>query len=99
MGHHMKATTAVIFLLILISFACKESSSSVSGTGTIVHFTLEGGFYGIVADKGDHFLPENLTIPFQQDSIRIHFQGVITDRMTTQQWGRTITLTQIERIQ
>ncbi len=79
----------------MFMLSCNNDSNTVSGTGTIIHFTFEGGFYGIVTDKGEHFLPENLSQKFQQDSLRVYFEGILTDRTTVQQWGRTVSLTSI----
>jgi hypothetical protein len=92
-------TVAVIFALALPLLSGCEKEDQASSLGVIRYMSIEGGFYGIVSDAGDHFLPENLSAEFQKDGLRISFRGVITDKPTVQQWGRTITLTKIERIQ
>ena len=94
----MKTKFVFIVLFTLFLFGCNEENDKVSGSGIVIHMDLEGGFYGIITDGGDHFLPENLTSDFQKDSLRILFEGIITNRLTTTMWGRTITLTNIERI-
>ncbi len=52
-----------------------------------------------MTDNDNHFLPENLDFEFQKDSLRVHFEGFITDKVTTTQWGRTIVITNILKIQ
>lgn len=92
---------SLILLLVLLIFGatCNQGDDKISGDGTIIYVDLEGGFYGIIADGGDRFLPENLSQEFQQDSLRISFEGIITDQPNIAMWGRTISLTKIERIE
>jgi hypothetical protein len=95
----MKTIFSSIIISMLLLFACcNEQHDKTSGTGIVIHMSLEGGFYGLITDGGDHYLPENLAADFQKDSLRVSFECIITDRPTTAQWGRTITLTKIERI-
>ena len=95
----MKITLPILCVLLFGIVGCNEDIEKLSSTGTITYMSLEGGFYGIITDKGDHYLPENLSSDFQKDSVRVYFEGIITDRPTTQQWGHTITLSRIDRIQ
>ncbi len=100
----MKLAQACLMVLMITLYAtgCQTDrtthADTVSGKGTIRHMQLEGGFFGIVADTGERFLPENLERGFQQDSLRVAFEGVVTDRPTMVMWGRTLRLTNIERI-
>ena len=95
----MKKVSLVLLVFVLFAaFTCAQGDKEVSGKGTILHFDIEGGFYGIVSDKGEHFLPENLSEEFQQDSLRVYFEGVITNKATIQMWGKTVKLTKIEKI-
>ncbi len=89
----------VLSLLVFVAISCTDDSQRVSATGRVAYMSFEGGFYGIITDKGDHYLPENLSTEFRKDSLRVYFEGIITDRITTQQWGRTITLSRIGQIQ
>ena len=95
----MKTKITFLCLLFLVAVGCNEESGTISNTGKVTYMSLEGGFYGIITDRGDHYLPENLNADFRKDSLRVYFEAIITDRPTTQQWGRTITLRRIERIQ
>jgi hypothetical protein len=91
----------LILLLIVVIFGatCNQGDDNVSDTGTIIYVDLEGGFYGIIADGGDRYLPDNLSQDFQEDNLRISFEGIITDQPNIAMWGRTISLTKIERIE
>jgi len=56
--------------------------------GTIHHFDLEGGFYGIVAENGQKLLPINLAKKYQLNGAKIKIQGqLIQELITIQQWG------------
>ena len=94
-----KISLVLLALLFFTAFTCAQSEKKVAEKGTILHFDLEGGFYGIVSEKGEHFLPENLTKEFQQDSLHVYFEGVVTDKATIQMWGRTLKLTKIKKIE
>ena len=68
-------------------------------TGTIQYIDLEGGFYGLLADDGEKYLPLNLDAAYEEDGLRVRFamekaEGV----MTIQQWGTPIRITAIERL-
>ena len=43
-----------------------------SGNGTIVRRS-RGGFYGIVADDGERYLPADLPQEFRADGLRVRF--------------------------
>ena len=64
----------------------------------ITYLSFEGGFFGIVTDDGDHYLPENLGQEYLEDGLRVAFEGFETYKATTRMWGRTIYLTRIQRI-
>ena len=68
-------------------------------TGTITFMKIEGGFFGIVTDKGEKLLPINLSKQFQQVGAQVKIQGeLITEMMTIQQWGTPFKITKIELI-
>jgi hypothetical protein len=70
----------------------------VTGTGLVRHVDLEGGFYGIVDDLGERYDPSNLPEDFKVDSLRVHYQATVTDKMTTHMWGRPVDIITIERL-
>lgn len=51
------------------------NSPVVRGTGTVVYMDLEGGFWGLVADDGSHYLPGNLPASCRVDGLRVKFYG------------------------
>lgn len=95
----MRNALLLSFMLFSMVVGCDEGSENVATTGMITYLSMEGGFYGIITDNGDRYLPENLHTEFQRDSLRVYFEGVVTDRPSTQQWGRTIALSHIDKFQ
>jgi len=78
---------------------CLEERDSVNWTnGTVVYVGLEGGFYGIIADDGTHWDPDNLADSFAIDRLPVTFTGIRTDHPTSHMWGRTIEIVTIRKI-
>lgn len=95
----MKLKFYFIAFLLLFFIGCEDGQQTVSSEGTIRYLSLEGGFFGIITDNNDNYLPENLDSTFKKDSLRIMFEGYVTDKPTTVQWGRTIFITKVKRLQ
>lgn len=74
------------------------STDTISGTGLVVHLDLEGGFYGIIDDRGERLDLANIPEDFKVDSLRVRYQAAYVDRMTTHMWGRPADLITIERL-
>ncbi|WP_298665634.1 hypothetical protein [uncultured Methanofollis sp.] len=73
-------------------------TAGITGTGTVTYIDLEGGFYGIVADNGTHYLPLDLDPAFEQDGLKVTFTlEPARDIMTIQQWGTPVKVISIER--
>jgi hypothetical protein len=91
-----------ILLAALVAIAmvlsCCDRTELVSGRGTVVFLSIEGGFYGIIDDNDDHWDPSNLPQQYRVDSLRVQFEGVITDACTPHMWGRTVELRSIRRL-
>jgi hypothetical protein len=85
-------------MVIGVALSCCDRTEIVSGTGTVVFLSLEGGFYGIIDDNDRHWDPSNLPQQYQVDSLRVRFEGIITDAPTFHMWGRTVELTSIKRL-
>ncbi|KDE55778.1 hypothetical protein EI28_04550 [Methanoculleus sp. MH98A] len=67
------------------------NATYVAKTGTVTHIDLEGGFYGIVADDGERYLPLDLDEAYRVDGMRLTFVGeAARDTATIQQWGTPI---------
>lgn len=69
----------------------------VEFTGVVKHIDLEGGFFGIVADKeGGNFYPLNLPKEFAKDGVRVKVVAHKRDDVaTTAQWGQIIEIKSI----
>ncbi len=76
----------------------KEKVMSLHFKGTIKLIELEGGFYGIITDKGQKILPMNLNPEYMQDGAEIEFSGHYKNVMTIQQWGKPFTVTEVKLI-
>ncbi len=75
-----------------------NGSAVVSGTGVIRYFSLEGGFYGIVADNGKNYDPRNLSPEFKQDGLRVRFQVKTRNEATVHMWGTPVDIISIEKL-
>lgn len=65
-------------------------------TGMITYVDLEGGFYGIVDEAGNRYLPVNLPPEFKEDELRVSFRAVpVRDQMGVQMWGIPVRLESI----
>ncbi|MDN7024616.1 hypothetical protein FGU65_06895 [Methanoculleus sp. FWC-SCC1] len=95
-------TVTLALLVAAIAAGCIASSGDadpVSANGTVTYVDLEGGFYGIVTDGGDRYLPLNLPDHLAADGLRVRFAGTIeTDIVTIQQWGTPLQITAIEAL-
>lgn len=96
----------ILFLLVSMGTAAawagdKEKGADIlSGTGTINHINLEGGFYGLVADNGRKYLPKDLAREFKVDGLRVRFQvKILTGVATIYMWGTPVEVLSIERLQ
>ncbi|MCK8518559.1 putative hemolysin [Methanoculleus sp. 7T] len=67
------------------------NATFVAANGTVTYVDLEGGFYGIVADDGERYLPLGLEERYRVDGMQITFAGkVARDTVTIQQWGTPV---------
>ncbi len=100
----MKAKLIIVALMaaaacFLIAAGCvteePPAGMEVSATGTIHYIDLEGGFYGIVTDGGEQYLPLNLAEELKVNGTEVTFTGVTEDASTMQMWGTPIRITGI----
>ncbi|MFA7199380.1 MAG: DUF333 domain-containing protein [Methanoculleus sp.] len=76
-----------------------DPADRVFGNGTITYVDLEGGFYGIIADDGMHYLPADLPEEFRSDGLRVGFVvDIANETATIQQWGTPVEIRAIEPI-
>ncbi len=76
-----------------------KSPSKFTHQGTIHYIAIEGGFYGIITDKGEKLLPLNLNKQYMKHGTIISFSGSYEkDVMTIQQWGNPYKLDDVHVI-
>ena len=86
----MRSITLALMLVffIILSGCISKNNDIVEGTGTMTYLNFEGGFYGIVADDGEHYDPTNLPSEFKVDGLRVKFKGKIRDDLVSfRMWG------------
>ncbi|WP_214020982.1 DUF333 domain-containing protein [Methanoculleus sp.] len=75
----------------VIAIDTAGNTTFVAKTGTVTYIDLEGGFYGIVADDGERYLPLNLNETYRVDGMRLTFVGELAlDAATIQMWGTPV---------
>jgi hypothetical protein len=82
---------------LLIVSECEAQQDLVSGTATIRHNPLEGGFFQIEADDRRTYLPTNeLPTQFRRSGMRVRFAGRLRPEvMSIYMTGQAIELIQI----
>jgi hypothetical protein len=102
--------TIVLLIMFILSCGCamnlhhdkniRSDQNTVQTTGTIAHMSLEGGFFGIIADDGKKYLPLDLPKEFQKDGLKIKFEGRFRpDISGIHMWGKYIELIRIDEFQ
>lgn len=65
--------------------------------GTVRYIDLEGGFFGIVAEDGSHFLPMNLPEEYRVDNLCVAFTArKLDDVNTIYMWGTIVQILSIQ---
>jgi hypothetical protein len=71
----------------------------ITGTGTIRHLDLEGGFWGIVADDSTRYDPGTIDERFQHDGMRVRFDLRRNEgQMSIRQWGTLVTVVRLDSL-
>jgi len=90
---------AVALLAGLASVRCAPACR-FQGTGTVRHLEIEGGFYGIEADGGDHYRPVNLPASLASPGLRVRFcADPVGNSLGIQMWGVPVNLRSIEPLE
>jgi hypothetical protein len=75
------------------------SGWDASGNGTICLIAMDNGFYGIVADDGQQFLPGKIDQGFRVDGLRVSFRGMARpDKKGEHAWGTPLDLIDLARV-
>lgn len=89
----------VVVLLVCVGLSGCNEDITIQDTGIIKYIDLEGGFYGIITDKQEHYDPINLPETYQQDNIRIEFKAIyVKNQSSIHMWGKLIYILEIEQL-
>ncbi len=92
-------TNILAFLFIIFSVVGSGEKSPFWIKGEVKYFPLEGGFYGIVDDKGTRFYPLNLPERFRKDGIKVLIKARLkSDTISTAMWGTPIEILEIKEV-
>lgn len=96
---------AVMVLSLAFSPACRAQDAvndddTITITGTVEHFSYLGGFFGIKAEDGTEYRPENLEESDQVEGLRVEVTARFSAEgreLLTRGWGVPIEILKIER--
>ncbi len=89
---------AVICLVALTAGGNCTVAQKLNFKGTVKYQNFEGGFWGIVADDGKNYDPDNLAGEFRQEGLRVQVEAVPNDRIGIHMWGTIVEITAITRL-
>jgi hypothetical protein len=76
----------------------KPVTDEVMFTGTVRRVTIEGGFFGVVADDGRKFNATSLAKAYQSDGLRVTVRAKIRrDLKSFRMWGQIIEILEIRK--
>ena len=76
--------------------ACVSDKDTGYVTATVTKIELEGGFYGLLGEGNEKYLPLNLAKEHQVDGTKLTFSySLVTDQQSIYQWGELIKLNDI----
>ncbi|MFT4653508.1 MAG: hypothetical protein ACJA0G_002225 [Kangiellaceae bacterium] len=74
-----------------------EDKKQMVITGQILYQNFEGGFYGFIANNGDKYMPSGLKSEHRKNGLIVEMKvELITDRVTTQQFGKLVKVLEIK---
>jgi hypothetical protein len=91
------ALTLIGVICLLVLTAGMAAAEPVSFIGTVTYVTVEGGFWGIVADDGKNYDPRNLPTDFKQEGLKVQVEAITKDMMSIHMWGTIIDITNIRK--
>lgn len=81
---------------------CKEEKNDediISKNGTVRFIDLEGGFYGIITESGEKYIPMDMDKNFEQDGLEVNFRAKeAKDVVGIHMWGRYIEIIEMKPI-
>ncbi len=99
-GIKNRALATIGFLLTILLLGCtfQGGQGIIELTGTVKYVPLEGGFYGVVTDKGEKYYPLNLPDEFREDGLRINFKAKVRKDVVTIQMWVPVEILKIEKL-
>lgn len=110
-GRSLRATLRFVFVALVTTnlAAClsepvepgavTRNGDQVQGTGTIVHFRFEGGFFAIRGDDGVTYDPLNLAEQYERHGLRVRFTAKLrTDVGSFHLAGPMVEILEIDRL-
>lgn len=108
MPRKVRPALPVLALLLALALpACSNGTGAsdivrrgdtVSGTGTVRWYDLEGGFYAIDGSDGTTYDPMHIPADFQQDGLGVRFEATLRDDLaSTHMVGPVIEIRSIDR--
>jgi len=73
-----------------------EGGEEISFVADVKWISLEGGFFGLVADEGVNYLPLNLPEGFRKDGLKVKVRGRVREGFTIYMWGLPFEIDAIE---
>ena len=94
----LRSGIITLFLIAIFgSVSAVQNDDQFSFEGKVTYSDLEGGFYGIITDSGDQFLPVNLPKSYKINNLSVHgVASLDTESVSIQMWGKMITIDSIE---
>jgi len=90
---------AAILLALAVGACLPGGKESFTAVGTVRYVSLEGGFYGIVADDGTRYDPgDSLPEKYRRDGLRVRFTARPQEGFTIRMWGKLVEIEEIEEI-
>ncbi|RME35252.1 MAG: hypothetical protein D6794_09730 [Deltaproteobacteria bacterium] len=101
----MKPAKALVYLAFFLSLfltACRSGYPNKPDTtfftfdGRVVFVGIEGGFFGLVDDQGNRFLPDRLPADLMRTNLPVHVRArFLPPAPGFRMWGRRIHIEEI----
>jgi len=99
---HLFAVAALVF----VASSCSPASSGKAlitddngeTIGMVSYIDLEGGFYGIMTEKGEQHRPMNLHVDYRVDGLRITYRYQTLENVPSiHMWGTPIEILEVRK--
>ncbi len=94
----LRSGIITLFLIAIFgSVSAVQNDEKFTFEGNVIYSDIEGGFYGIITDSGDKFLPVNLPESYKINNLSVHgVASLDTESVSIQMWGKMITIDSID---